>query len=424
VSARIVFQSFGSLGDLHPTLAVALELRARGHDVVIATHDLYRARVERERLGFHPVPPNFVDLGDLDELFRRSMDGGKGSEFVLREMVLPYTRAQFDALVEAARGADLLVTHPIGYAAPVVAEFLKIRWASTVLQPLTLFSTHDPSVFPQVPWAEPWLRQSPGLARLFFTLGRLQTRSWMRPVDRLRAEVGLPPAPGHPAFEGMVSPWLHLCLFSRELAEPQADWPRTSVLTGFAFYDKDEDGSTMPPGLAEFLDAGPPPIVFTLGSSAVLTAGQFYEESAEAARRLGRRAVLLIGRDPRNLPRGKLPDGVGAFEYAAHSALFPRAAAIVHHGGAGTTAQVMRAGRPMVVVPFAHDQPDHAARIVRRGLGVALARNRYKAASAHRALAQVLGDRAMAERAEAAGARVRAEHGARIAADALEAVLP
>ena len=180
----------------------------------------------------------------------------------------------------------------------------------------------------------------------------------------------------------------------------------------------------MPPGLAEFLDAGPPPIVFTLGSSAVLTAGRFYEESAEAARRLGRRAVLLIGRDPRNLPRGKLPDGVGAFEYAAHSALFPRAAAIVHHGGAGTTAQAMRAGKPMVVVPFAHDQPDHAARIVRRGLGVALARKRYEAASAQRALSQVLDDRAMAERAEAVGARVRAEHGARIAADALEAVLP
>ena len=111
VSGRIVFHSFGSLGDLHPTLAIALELEARGHDVVVATHEMYRARVERERLGFHPVPPDFADLGDLDELFRRSMDGGKGSEFVLRKMVLPWTRAQFDALVEAARGADLL-GHP------------------------------------------------------------------------------------------------------------------------------------------------------------------------------------------------------------------------------------------------------------------------------------------------------------------------
>jgi len=424
VSGRIVFQSFGSLGDLHPTLAIALELRSRGHDVSVATHEMYRARVERERLGFHPVPPDFADLGDSEELFRRSMDSHKGSEFVLREMVLPYTRAQFDALVTAARGADLLVTHPIAYAAPVAAEFLGIRWASTVLQPLTLFSALDPSVFPQLPWAEPWVRRSRTLARVFFALGRLQTRSWMRPVDRLRADVGLPPAQVHPAFEGMVSPWLHLCLFSRELAELQADWPRTSVLTGFAFYDKDEDGSSMPPGLEEFLAAGPPPIVFTLGSSAVMTAGNFYEASAEAARRLGRRAVLLIGRDPRNLPRGSLPDGVRAFEYAAYSELFPRAAAIVHQGGAGTTAQAMRAGRPMVVVPFAHDQPDHAARIARRGLGVALARNRYDAANVQRALELVLADRAMAERAEAVGARVRAEHGAQAAADALEAVLP
>ena len=89
-------------------------------------------------------------------------------------------------------------------------------------------------------------------------------------------------------------------------------------------------------GVGAFLDDGPPPIVFTLGSSAVMDAGQFYEHSAAAAKLLGRRAVLLVGKDARNRP-ASLPDGVVAFDYAPFSELFPRAAAVVHHGGIGTT---------------------------------------------------------------------------------------
>jgi UDP:flavonoid glycosyltransferase YjiC (YdhE family) len=90
--------------------------------------------------------------------------------------------------------------------------------------------------------------------------------------------------------------------------------------------------------------------------------GDFFRESAEAARRLGRRAVLLTGRDPRNQPVGELPAGVIAVPYAPHAAVFPRAAVVVHQGGIGTTGEAMRAGRPMLVVPYSHDQPDHAAR--------------------------------------------------------------
>ena len=419
--SRIVLVGFGSLGDLHPTIAIALELKARGHAVTVATHEMYRFKIRRERLGFHPLAPDFATLGDLNQVFERAMNGWRGTEYVLRQMVLPFVRAQFDDLMAAARGADLLVAHPLSYAAPVVAEVLGIPWASTSLQPVTMFSALDPCVFSNAPWLEPWFRRSPALSRAFLGFARRHSRAWMAPIDRLRKGAGLPPATAHPGIDGMVSPHAHLALFSRELAEPQVDWPASSIQTGFAFYDKDDDGTTMPEGLEAFLAVGPPPIVFTLGSSAVMAAGRFYAESAEAARRLGRRAVLLIGHDPRNRPESALPEGVVAFEYAAYSELFPRAAAIVHQGGAGTTAQAMRAGRPMVVVPFAHDQPDHAARIARRGLGVTLPRHRYWADRAHDALRRVLADPGMARRAEAVGRRVRAENGAKAAADALEA---
>jgi len=132
--------------------------------------------------------------------------------------------------------------------------------------------------------------------------------------------------------------------------------------------------------LTQFLDSGPAPIVFTLGSSAVMVAGDFYVESAAAAAELGRRAVMLVGRDPRNLPARTLPAGVIMAEYAPFSELFPRAAAIVHQGGTGTTAQALAIGTPPCwLVPFAHDQPDNAARVVRMGVARQIGRSQYRA---------------------------------------------
>jgi UDP:flavonoid glycosyltransferase YjiC (YdhE family) len=149
-------------------------------------------------------------------------------------------------------------------------------------------------------------------------------------------------------------------------------------------------------------------------------AGDFYEHSVAAAQALGRRALLLVGR---NQPRRPLPPGMLAVAYAPHSAVFPRAAVIVHQGGVGTTGEAMRAGRPMVVVPFGQDQPDHARRLKRLGIAQSVRAHRYDAASAARAIGAVLGDPGCAERARAVGARVRAESGVATASDAIERLL-
>ena len=168
----------------------------------------------------------------------------------------------------------------------------------------------------------------------------------------------------NPLVEG-YSPLLHLALFSPRLAQPQVDWPRQTVVTGFPFRDADSEAG-LAPELIKFLDGGPPPIIFTLGRSSATVAGPFFEQSASAAQRLGQRAVLIVD-DPRNRP-SSTPEGVVAFEYAPFSTLFPRARAIVHHGGVGTMGLAMRSGLPMLVVPRAHDQPDNAARASRLGI--------------------------------------------------------
>ena len=154
------------------------------------------------------------------------------------------------------------------------------------------------------------------------------------------AEVGLPPTRDNPLFDGQHSPALVLALFSELLSAGQPDWPAPTRVAGFVFYDRDGAGG-LSPELTRFLDAGPPPIVFTLGSAAVHDAGPFYEQSAVAARLLNRLAALLVGRQTHNRP-ALLPEGVAAFDYAPFSELFPRAAVIVHQGGVGTTGQAMR----------------------------------------------------------------------------------
>jgi len=171
------------------------------------------------------------------------------------------------------------------------------------------------------------------------------------------------------------------------------------------------------------LSSGEPPIVFTLGSAAVGAAGDFYEQSAEAARRLGRRALLLVGRDPHNQPRRPLPPGVIAVQYAPHSAVFPRACVNVHQGGIGTTGEAMRAGRPTLVVHYGHDQPDNAARLVRMGIARSIPRERYNADLAVREIRNLIEKNTYAERSAAIGAQVCNENGTARACDLIDRML-
>ena len=241
------------------------------------------------------------------------------------------------------------------------------------------------------------------MSRLLLRLGKWMTRSWTEPVRQLRAELELP-ARGDPLYEGQFSPGLTLALFSGVLATPQPDWPPHTQVTGFVFHD---EPNRLPPEVARFLDAGPAPLVFTLGSSVVHTAGSFYRESLEAVRRLGCRAVLLVGTDPQNHPPEPLPEGVLAVPYAPHGSLFPRAQVIIHQGGIGTTAQALRARRPMLVVPHAFDQPDNALRVVKLGVARTLSPKHYVATRVATQLQAILAEPRYAQRAWWWGVRSR-----------------
>jgi len=209
-------------------------------------------------------------------------------------------------------------------------------------------------------------------------------------------------------------------MFSRVLAEPRPDWPPNTRITGQVFYDGPGDGETLYPDLERFLASGPAPVVFTLGTSAVGAAGTFYRESLKAAQLLRVRAVLLVGKDPRNRPSAPLPEGIVAFDYAPFSKLFPWAAAVVHQGGIGTAGQALRSGRPQLVIPFAHDQPDNASRLERLGVAAVLYPRLYSARYAARRLEPLLREPRYACRAGKAAERIQVEDGVENACDAIE----
>ena len=414
--SRIVLTTIGSFGDLHPKIAIALELRRRGHDVVFATHREYQQKIEALGFEFHRMRPDNTALSDPQEM-ARMMDLRKGTEYVVRNWVCANLRETYTDLMNAAQNADLIINGEGVLAARLVAEKIGIPWVLTVLQPLAFLSAYDPSVLP----ALPAIFRLPGLDALaqrgIRPLSKLLSNAWAEPVYQLRKEIGLPPLKGNPLVDDKYSPGLVLAMFSPMLAKPQPDWPKNTVITGFAFYDGSESDRQISPKLEQFLNDGEPPIVFTLGSAAVVSPGKFYEESVETSKRLNRRAVLLMGR---NAPPTNLPDSMIAIDYAPYSLLFPRACVVVHQGGIGTTAQALRAGRPTLVTPYSIDQPDNAARVERLGTSRTISRKRYVATRAAEHLNKLLKDTRYADRAAEIGASISAEEGANVACDAIE----
>lgn len=429
-SRRIVLSTFGSFGDVHPYVAIALELKARGHRPVIATSEIYREKTDALGLELHPVRPvvpSYQEPEVISQLLEKLMDARTGTEEVMNTFILPHLRDTYEDLSAAVRGADLLVTHPLSVPAPLIVEQTGIAWVSSVLAPASMLSVYDPPVPPQLPALHKLMTLHPVFGRVIMRLGRWKSASLLKAVNQLRASAGLPATDAHPLFEGQHSPTLVLALFSRVMAAPQPDWPPNTLITGFPFYDRrdmagDAGDGGLSPDLKRFLDAGEPPIVFTLGSSAIWVAEDFYRESIVAAQALGQRALLLIGHE-RNRPAEPLPAGVAAFEYAPYGELLPRARVVVHQGGVGTTGQGLRSGRPALVVPFSHDQFDNGARVARLGCGRMLPRNDYNAARATKELRAILGDESYKTRAAEVGRRVEAERGTEAACDAIEEVL-
>ncbi|MEP6883373.1 MAG: glycosyltransferase [Gammaproteobacteria bacterium] len=428
MSRKVVLATVGSLGDLHPFIALGQALKLHGVNIVVASAPEYRGKVEAAGLRFHPLRPGFDELQhDLRmsraELVRRVV---RSSDFLFRKLVIPYVRVAYEDMMMATADADLVLASSLAFGARLAAEKRGIPWIAVVLQPMMFLSSYDPPVLPGFNWLSAALRGlGPAATRRALWLLKKAVNTVFAPLHALRAELQLPPVSEDPLFDGQFGAAGAIGLYSRLLGDVRPDYPQPTTIVGFATFDSEHGlAAGIDPNLAAFLDAGSAPLVFTLGSLMINRPGSFYRESVIAARSLGRRAVLLAGdQTAAELAHLNSPQAF-VCPYAPHSQLFPRAVAIVHHGGIGTLAQALRAGRPQLIVPYFADQLDNAVRATRLGVAQWLAPDRYRAATASRDIDHLLGAASYLARARQVGDSVAAEDGAegaaRIVLDTLE----
>lgn len=410
---KILFATMGSLGDLHPCLALALELQRRGHSPTIATTPYYREKVEQCGMAFLPLRPDFNPTSA--DMIAQCDDMRRGPEILIRKLILPHIEGTYTDLLAAARDCDLMIAGELVFAAPLVAEKLSLRWASATLSPCSFFSACDPSVLAPMPELMLFRNAGTLVNRAILSLSRILTHTWWTPIRNLRRDQDLSPG-RNPLFDDKFAPDLVLALFSHCLAQPQPDWPPQTQQPGFAFFDRPHAPDPAAERLTHFLAADEPPVVFTQGSTAVHHPGDFFTVSIQAAHHIGHRCIIL-GADPATVPTSR---NVFAIPYAAYSEVFPRAAIVVHQGGSGTTGQAMQAGRPQLIVPFGWDQPDNAARMVRLGTALTLSRDNYTPSTAAHALERLLAEPHFLQHAASTQKQMQAEDGISSACNAIE----
>ena len=412
----MAFVTLGSLGDLHPCLALGVELKRRGLDVKIITTEFYRSRVEKAGLAFDPMRPDWDPTSS--KLVSQCDELKKGPEILFRKVILPHLNDTYEDLLRAAGSADLMIAGELVYAAPLVAEKLGLRWASLILSPSSFFSACDPPLLVNAPWMLTLRKIGVLPYRAIFNFARIATRHWWNPVRELRIAQELDRS-CDPLMRDKFSPHLVLALFSSWLAEPQPDWPQQTVQPGYLFHDGAAGTAAFQSEVNRHLDAHGIPIVFTLGSTAVAHPGDFYKTSIEAVKRLGVSGILIGA--TRTCER--VAEKILSVPYFPYSQIFPKASVVVHQGGSGTTAQALLSGRPMLFVPWGWDQPDNAMRTVRRGSALSIPKNQYSVQTATIALDRLRGDPSFSSNAQLAANHVRKEPGLMEAADHIMSML-
>ncbi len=409
---QIAIVCAGSRGDVQPYVALAVGLQEAGYRVRVVTHENFEPLVRAHRLDFCPVRGNPRALMD-HALARKVMGSGQNLIRFTRNLHAMF-RALMDTFLEdcqrGCQGAQAIIFSTLGFPAFHIAEAMSVPAFAAFLQPQTRTSAF-PAPFVSAPR---WLRKVGPFNRLTYVFMELLTWQLMRQeINRWRVEtLGLAPLPRSGPYRRMYRGKMPVLYgFSQHVVPRPRDWPETMHVTGYWFLDTAE-GWTPPQDLVAFLEAGPPPVYIGFGSMRGEDPVKTARIAIEALRLSGQRGVLLTGWG--GLHPDEVPESVFVVEEVPHDWLFPRVAAVVHHGGAGTTAAGLRAGRPTVVVPFIVDQFFWGERVQALGVGpTPIPHRRLTAERLAAAIEQAVRDEAMRARAEALGARLQAEDGVR-----------
>ncbi|RUL74021.1 glycosyltransferase [Dyella choica] len=403
--APIAIFTIGTQGDIRPCVALGVGLQRAGYPVRIVTSDNFESMVRAAGLAFFPLTANFQTLLDSHrEIADQGLDMSAMAR-ISRHFYAEWATHWASEGMAAAQGAGLL----IGVAnstllAKAVAQAQGIPFVGAQLQPLTPSRQMSPLVLVG------GRKLPPALNMAAYNVLRLLVWYVMKPAinDIVRPQLGLP---GYPWYGPYFKNRHHRVLygFSRHVVPRPGDWPETAQITGYWFLDQ---ADWQPPDpLRAFLDAGPKPIYVGFGSMVSTHAEQFTKTVLEAVRRSGQRAVLATGWGGLAGEEGTQDGSIFFTRGAPHDWLFPRVAAAVHHGGAGTTAAAVRAGIPSVIVPFFGDQPFWGRCLQREGAAPPIVDRRSMRAETLAAAIDAATKQPMRRAAASLGVNVRAENG-------------
>jgi sterol 3beta-glucosyltransferase len=404
----ITIMTVGSRGDVQPMVALGRGLRQHGLEVRLATHSLFADLARENDLEFAPLEGNPQALLEQREgaEWLRSQHSLSKMAGGFRQLMGPVIRQCFKDGLEAAAGSDAIIfSGPAYYFAHSIAQKLGIPFIQAYLQPI-----HPTGAFPSALFPAPF---SGGRIYNYATHVIAGMTFWqlLRPVvnEARREFFGLPGFSWRGPFLDLMHQ-AHPVVYgySPAIVPKPANWGDYIHVSGFWFLDQPDWRPSAE--LEAFLAGGPPPVYVGFGSMNDGDPQRMTETVLKALDLSGQRGVLLTGWG--GLHQTDLPEQIFKIDHAAHEWLFPRMAAVVHHGGAGTTAAGLRAGVPGVLIPFFGDQPFWAAQIHRLGLGPRpIARAKLSAAGLAGAIDRAVGDEAMRRRASAMGDVIRAEDG-------------
>jgi sterol 3beta-glucosyltransferase len=410
MAMHITIVALGSRGDVQPYIALGKGLQRAGHEVTLLAGDEFEAFITENGLGFFPLGFRVRETVSESEGTRAMLEGRIGLIRGMRQLfrALQSTIQQILASTwEACKDAEAVIFSTLGMSAYHVAERQRIPafWALTMPAFSRTRSLPSP-LFPTIPSG----------SHLNFLSHVLAEQSWQRLLGGYfngwrKKQLGLPPIPlrqwPYGQLHGEPVPMLYG--YSPAAIPRPPDWGEHIHVTGYWFLEQAQDWPP-PAALVDFLNAGPPPVYVGFGSMAPRRAEETTAIVVEALKQSGQRGVLCSGWA--GIGGGDLPDTILVIDAAPHDWLFPRMAAVVHHGGAGTVAAGLRAGVPTIVVPFAGDQPFWAAQVKRLDVGPApIPRKRLTAERLAKAIFAAATDVPMRRRAADLGERIRAEDG-------------
>jgi sterol 3beta-glucosyltransferase len=406
---RITILTIGTHGDVAPLIALGLGLQTRGYRVKLATHGCFQTLIESYGLSFFDVgadPRHLHQGGAVAELLE-SGDNPLQLARQYQQAALPLITQILDQFWIACADAEALIINPLAFCGYDIARTLNIPCFLAAFVPL---SAHPDFPAPAMPAT---VSLGSFYNQLTYPLVRLLFWQLLRsPVNQWRSErLQLPPLPIWPdPFATMIAegvPCLYAC--SPSVISRPSQWPASLQMTGYWFLDRPTDW-VPPPALIDFLADGPLPVCVGFGSMRSRDPETLTKTIVAALQRVGCRGVLLTGWG--GIKDTELPDTVLALEAVPHDWLFPRVSAVIHHGGAGTTASALRAGIPSVVIPFFADQSFWARRITQLGAGVSLlSTKQVDAQMLAAALNRILDDQVIGHCAAHLGNQIRVESG-------------